>query len=119
MSHIFNELADGREDLQKWFNIVHCDVCHEFTDEPLFLHCQDIHTICPECMHRAQAAGSKECPSCSHEYELVDPIAFKAHALALINLVEVELPERSEELQLKLEEKRNAAKSLRESKENS
>lgn len=102
MHPAFVKLADKRENLEDWFSVAHCSICKDFTDEPYFLHCNDNHTFCGQCLieslHKQQHSQKKTCPICENSIEEIDLLIFKSHAHVMLSLVEIELPESAEEL---------------------
>lgn len=109
---VFAELARGRKELEDWFAVAHCCVCSEFTDEPLFLHCSENHTVCEPCLRGVLLERGRCCPRCAHAFDTADPLLFKAHAHAMLNLAEVEAPDRVHELHTLLVSKRKTSTSL-------
>ncbi|XP_060784645.1 zinc-binding protein A33-like [Neoarius graeffei] len=70
-----------------------CPVCREIFKDPVLLHCS--HSVCKECLHQFwEIKGSKECPLCRRQLSKLS-VEYPPINLALKNLCEIFLQERS------------------------
>lgn len=95
----FIDLAKGNEELSRWFSVVHCSDCEEFTLQPYFFGCKDNHTFCEMCTVKNLIAQGDHCVKCSHKISTIDGTTFYPHARALLNLLYVKNPDKAKGLE--------------------